>query len=187
MKKLAVLALCLTTVFTLGTSVSADTLSSTTAGSNTSNQQVSAIGEMSINGITTSQVLLIHQLRYMNVFTPQEPLYPMKRFFEIFEMYSVPIALYIFYLSSFFLYIKIHIGEAKQCKKKEHLYFKMRMVHGGTRHPDSKSPYLYHRIQMPFQFSFKRRSRRKLPEIPGCLFQSDPATEKIPKDPVYLF
>lgn len=37
MKKLAVLALCLTTVFTLGTSVSADTLSSTTAGSNTSN------------------------------------------------------------------------------------------------------------------------------------------------------
>ena len=29
MKKLAVLALCLTTVFTLGTSVSADTLSST--------------------------------------------------------------------------------------------------------------------------------------------------------------
>lgn len=142
---------------------------------------------MSINGITTAQVLLIHQLRYMNVFTPQEPLYPMKRFFEIFEMYSVPIALYIFYLSSFFLYIKIHIGEAKQCKKKEHLYFKMRMVHGGTRHPDSKSPYLYHRIQMPFRFSFKRRSRRKLPEIPGCLFQSDPATEKIPKDLVYLF
>ena len=46
---------------------------------------------MSINGITTSQVLLIHQLRYMNVFTPQEPLYPMKRFFEIFELYSVPI------------------------------------------------------------------------------------------------
>lgn len=37
----------------------------------------------------------------------------------IFEMYSVPTALYIFYLSSFFLYIKIHIGEAKQCKKKE--------------------------------------------------------------------
>ena len=50
----------------------------------------------------------------------------------IFEMYSVPTALYIFYLSSFFLYIKIHIGEAKQCKKKEHLYFKMRMVHGNT-------------------------------------------------------
>lgn len=50
----------------------------------------------------------------------------------IFEMYSVPTALYIFYLSSFFLYIKIHIGEAKQCKKKEHLYFKMRMVHGDT-------------------------------------------------------
>ena len=86
---------------------------------------------MSINGITTSQVLLIHQLRYMNVLTPQEPLYPTKRFSEIFEMYSVPTALYIFYLSSFFLYIKIHIGEAKQCKKKEHLYFKMRMVHGG--------------------------------------------------------
>ena len=104
---------------------------------------------MSINGITTSQVLLIHQLRYMNVLTPQEPLYPTKRFSEIFEMYSVPTALYIFYLSSFFLYIKIHIGEAKQCKKKEHLYFKMRMVHGGTRHSDSKSPYLYHRIQMP--------------------------------------
>ena len=40
MKKLTALALCLTTVFTLGTSVSADTLSSTTAGSNTSNQQV---------------------------------------------------------------------------------------------------------------------------------------------------
>lgn len=37
---------------------------------------------------------------------------------EIFEMYSVPTALYIFYLSAFFLYIKIHIGEAKQCKKK---------------------------------------------------------------------
>ena len=40
MKKLAVLALCLTTVFTLGTSASAATLSSTEAGSNTSNQQV---------------------------------------------------------------------------------------------------------------------------------------------------
>lgn len=40
MKRLTALALCLTTVFTLGTSVSADTLSSTTAGSNTSNQQV---------------------------------------------------------------------------------------------------------------------------------------------------
>lgn len=41
MKKLAALALCLTTVFTLGTSASAaDTLSSTTAGSNTSSQQV---------------------------------------------------------------------------------------------------------------------------------------------------
>ena len=51
---------------------------------------------------------------------------------EFFEMYSVPTALCIFYLSSFFLYIKIHIGEAKQCKKKEHLYFKMRMVHGDT-------------------------------------------------------
>lgn len=40
MKRLTALALCLTTVFTLGTSVSADTLSSTTAGSNTSKQQV---------------------------------------------------------------------------------------------------------------------------------------------------
>lgn len=41
MKRLTALALCLTTVFTLGTSVSAaDTLSSTTAGSNTSSQQV---------------------------------------------------------------------------------------------------------------------------------------------------
>lgn len=38
----------------------------------------------------------------------------------------------------------------------------------GTYHPDSKSPYLYHRIQMPFRFSFKRRSRKKLPEIPGA-------------------
>ena len=37
----------------------------------------------------------------------------------IFEMYSVSTALYIFYLLSFFLYTKIHIGEAKQCKKKE--------------------------------------------------------------------
>ena len=40
MKRLTALALCLTTVFTLGTSVSAATLSSTEAGSNTSNQQV---------------------------------------------------------------------------------------------------------------------------------------------------
>ena len=41
MKRLTALALCLTTVFTLGTSVSAaDTLSSTEAGSNTSSQQV---------------------------------------------------------------------------------------------------------------------------------------------------
>ena len=40
MKKLAALALCLTTVFTLGTSASAATLNSTEAGSNTSNQQV---------------------------------------------------------------------------------------------------------------------------------------------------
>ena len=41
MKRLTALAVCLTTVFTLGTSVSAaDTLSSTEAGSNTSRQQV---------------------------------------------------------------------------------------------------------------------------------------------------
>ena len=40
MKKLAALALCLTTVFTLGTSASAATLNSTEAGSNTSDQQV---------------------------------------------------------------------------------------------------------------------------------------------------
>lgn len=40
MKKLAVLALCLTTVFTLGTSVSAATLSSTEAGSNSTEQQI---------------------------------------------------------------------------------------------------------------------------------------------------
>lgn len=40
MKRLTALALCLTTVFTLGTSASAATLSSTTAGSNTSSQQV---------------------------------------------------------------------------------------------------------------------------------------------------
>ena len=40
MKRLTALALCLTTVFTLGTSVSADTLSSIAAGGNTSNQQV---------------------------------------------------------------------------------------------------------------------------------------------------
>ena len=40
MKRLTALALCLTTVFTLGTSVSAETLSSTAKGSNTSNQQV---------------------------------------------------------------------------------------------------------------------------------------------------
>ena len=40
MKRLTALALCLTTVFTLGTSVSAETLSSTANGSNTSNQQV---------------------------------------------------------------------------------------------------------------------------------------------------
>ena len=41
MKRLTALALCLTTVFTLGTSVSAaDTLSSIEAGSNTSSQQV---------------------------------------------------------------------------------------------------------------------------------------------------
>ena len=40
MKKLAALALCLTTVFTLGTSASAATLNSTETGSNTSDQQV---------------------------------------------------------------------------------------------------------------------------------------------------
>ena len=40
MKRLTALALCLTTVFTLGTSVSAETLSSTANGSNTSSQQV---------------------------------------------------------------------------------------------------------------------------------------------------
>ena len=40
MKRLTALALCLTTVFTLGTSVSADTLNSIATGSNTSNQQV---------------------------------------------------------------------------------------------------------------------------------------------------
>ncbi len=40
MKKLAALALCLTTVFTLGTSASAATLNSTEDGSNTSDQQV---------------------------------------------------------------------------------------------------------------------------------------------------
>lgn len=40
MKRLTALALCLTTVFTLGTSASAATLNSTEAGSNTSNQQV---------------------------------------------------------------------------------------------------------------------------------------------------
>ena len=40
MKKLAALALCLTTVFTLGTSASAATLKSIEAGSNTSDQQV---------------------------------------------------------------------------------------------------------------------------------------------------
>ena len=47
----------------------------------------------------------------------------------IFEMYSVPTALYIC-LSSFFLYIKIHIGEAKQCTKKEHLYSNLKTVPG---------------------------------------------------------
>ena len=40
MKRLTALALCLTTVFTLGTSASAATLNSTEAGSNTSDQQV---------------------------------------------------------------------------------------------------------------------------------------------------
>lgn len=33
----------------------------------------------------------------------------------------------------------------------------------------------------------QKGSRRELPEIPGCLFQPDPAAEKIPEDPVYLF
>ena len=40
MKKLAALALCLTTVFTLGTSASATTLDSTEAGSNSSEQKI---------------------------------------------------------------------------------------------------------------------------------------------------
>lgn len=40
MKKLAALALCLTTVFTLGTSASAATLNSTEAGSNSAKQQI---------------------------------------------------------------------------------------------------------------------------------------------------
>lgn len=40
MKRLTALALCLTTVFTLGTSVSAATLSSTEAGSNSTEQQI---------------------------------------------------------------------------------------------------------------------------------------------------
>ena len=40
MKRLTALALCLTTVFTLGTSASAATLNSIGAGNNTSNQQV---------------------------------------------------------------------------------------------------------------------------------------------------
>ena len=40
MKKLTALALCLTTVFALGTPVSADTLTSTETGSNSSNMQV---------------------------------------------------------------------------------------------------------------------------------------------------
>ena len=40
----------------------------------------------------------------------------------IFEMYSVPTALYIFYLSSFFLYIKIHIGEAQNNARKKNTY-----------------------------------------------------------------
>lgn len=57
MKRLTALALCLTTVFTLGTSVSADTLSSTTAGSNTSNQQVNELIEMIPMQLFTAWIL----------------------------------------------------------------------------------------------------------------------------------
>ena len=57
MKRLTALALCLTTVFTLGTSVSADTLSSIAAGSNTSNQQVKGTYRDDTNVTVTAWIL----------------------------------------------------------------------------------------------------------------------------------